>query len=98
MTPPVELVLRSVEVSDASAKFVEVAFVSVLLVAKKIDEVALVVLLFVAKKFVEVALVVVPKFTERRSIDEDALMVIPRVEVGVRAPEVICQSLNAVGV
>jgi len=41
---------------------------------------------------VEVLLVVVPLITERLEIDDDALMLIPRVVVGVSAPEVICQS------
>jgi len=93
--PPVEFVLRSVDVSAESARFVVVALVETLFVAKKVDDVAFVVLLFVAKKLVEVAFVVVPKFTVRRSMVEDALILIPRVVVGVRAPDTTFQSLNA---
>ena len=65
ITPPVELVLRRVEVRPVNARLVVVAFV------------------------------VVPKFTVRRSIVDEALMLIPRVVVGVRAPDTMFQSLNA---
>jgi hypothetical protein len=73
------LVLRSDEVMPESARFVVVAFV---------------VTLFVAKKLVEVALVVVPLITERFAMVEDAAMLIPRDVVGVSAPDTTDQSLN----
>ena len=94
MTPPVPLVLRSDERIPVSAKLVVVALVLVKLVAKKVVEVPAVLLKFVVKRLVEVALVVVPKFTVKRSIVEEALMLIPSVVVGESAPEVIDQSLN----
>ena len=95
ITPPVELVFKSVLVSAERARLVVVALVATLLVAKKVDDVAFVVLRFVAKKLVEVALVVVPKFTVKRSMVDEALMLIPSVVVGVSAPEMMFQSLNA---
>ena len=96
MTPPVPLVLRSVEVSAERARFVVVALVVLLLVAKKIDEVAFVVLRLVVKKFVDVAFVVVPKFTVSRSMVEEAFAMIPSVDVGVSAPEMMFQSRKEV--
>jgi len=45
-------------------------------------------------RLVVVAFVVVPLITERFEIDDDALMLIPRVEVGVRAPDTTFQSRN----
>ena len=49
-------------------------------------------------RLVEVAFVVVPLLTVKRSIDEEALTMMPRVVVGRSAPLVTFQSLNAVGV
>ena len=98
MTPPVPLVFKSDERIPVSAKLVVVALVLVKLVAKKVVEVPAVLLKFVVKRLVEVAFVVVPLITERLLIDDDALMLIPSVVVGVRAPETMLQSLNAVGV
>ncbi len=85
MTPPVPLVLRRVEVRDAIARFVVVAFPAVSAVVFNIEEVAFVVLRLVANRFVDVALVVVPLFTVRRSIVEDARTTTPTVEVGAIA-------------
>ena len=85
MTPPVPLVLRSVEVRPESARLVVVAFVRTPLVVLKFVDVALVPLKLVAKRVVEVALVVVPLFTERRSMVEDARTTTPTVEVGAMA-------------
>ena len=83
MTPPVPLVLRSEERMEVMEKLVEVPAV---------------LMKFVANKFVEVAFVVVPLFTVKRSIVDEALTMMPMVVVGVSAPLVTFQSLNAVGV
>ncbi len=59
MTPPVELVLRSVEVSVVMARLEVVALPLVSAVVLKMDDVAFVVLRFVANRLVEVAFVAV---------------------------------------
>ena len=96
MTPPVPLVLRSVEVRPESARLVVVAFVRTPLVVLKFVDVALVPLKLVAKRFVEVAFVdVLLVIVTPLKVEDAPLMMSPSVEVGVRAPLVICQLVNA---
>ena len=93
MTPPVPLVLRSVEVMPESARLVVVAFVRTPFVVLKFVEVALVPLKLVAKRLVVVAFVdVLFVIVTPLKVEEAPLMMSPSVEVGVRAPDAIVQS------
>ena len=95
MTPPVPLVLRRVEVRDAIARFVDVAFPAVSAVVFNIEEVAFVVLRLVANRFVDVAFVdVLFVMVTPLKVDDAPLMMSPSEVVGVRAPDAIVQSRN----
>ena len=78
ITPPVEFVLRSVEVRPESARLVVVALVLIRLVVNKFVEVALVVVAFV---------IVTPW-----NVEEAPFTMRPRVVVGRSAPETMLQS------
>ena len=102
MTPPVPLVLRRLPVRPVSARLVVVAFVMTLLVpvrlvVLKFVDVPLVVLRLAANRFVEVAFVdVLFVMVTPLKVDDAPLMMSPSEVVGVRAPLVICQLVNAV--
>ena len=87
MTPPVPLVLRRLPVRPVSARLVVVAFVMTLLVPVRL----------VANRFVDVAFVdVLFVMVTPLKVDDAPLMMSPSEVVGVRAPLVICQLVNAV--